>query len=140
MDDLRVLPECVEEMLNRICLEKQQDPPDENARRNLAEVGEETAIDIVSRIYYSNQPIRTNLSRYITWFLHNPQSPVRQNCSLPPSPSPSPSPKSPTQTPSPLLQGYSPLRRSPLSPSSAPSSKSNTLPTLLILLLFLIVG
>lgn len=94
------LPQSVENMIEKICLEKQQDRPDYCARRKLAEIGEDKAYEIVRRIYYSKQPIRTNLSRYIIWFVDSPQSPVRLTSS-PPTPTPPP--------PSNLFQ--SPLKR-----------------------------
>ncbi|XP_071911032.1 probable RNA-dependent RNA polymerase 5 isoform X1 [Coffea arabica] len=59
------LPPKVEEVINRICAEKHHDPPDHLARKKLAQVGEEAALDVVRRIYNTPNPIRT-LSGYIT--------------------------------------------------------------------------
>ncbi|KAL3532522.1 hypothetical protein ACH5RR_006043 [Cinchona calisaya] len=106
------LPQTVEDLLLRICEEKEQLPPDNFARLKLAEIGEEKALEVVQRIYYSRQPIRTDLSRYITWFCCSPRSPTRQQQTSPTS----------SPTPSPLSQSFSPLRRALLSPSSIHST------------------
>ena len=58
------LPHSVEQILQKICMEQQQSPPDAQARRQLASVGEDSALDILREI--SRIKIR-NLSALINY-------------------------------------------------------------------------
>ncbi|XP_027065193.2 probable RNA-dependent RNA polymerase 5 isoform X1 [Coffea arabica] len=119
------LSEPVERMIEQICIEKQQPPPDHYARQRLFDIGEEKAYEIVRRIYYSEEAIRTTLSRYITWFTDSPQSPFRQSSSTPSPRTPPPQlhassspPKRALHFPPPPPTCFSQCDESPCSPMS----------------------
>lgn len=60
------LPHSVEQMLQRICTEQQQPPPEAHTRRNLASLGEESALELLRKI--SHLKIR-NLSALINYMV-----------------------------------------------------------------------
>ncbi|XP_034699033.1 probable RNA-dependent RNA polymerase 5 isoform X1 [Vitis riparia] len=60
------LPHSVEQMLQRICTEQQQPPPEAHTRRNLASLGEESALELLRKI--SHLKIR-NLSALISYMV-----------------------------------------------------------------------
>lgn len=60
------LPHSVEQMLQRICTEQQQPPPEAHTRRNLASLGEESTLELLREI--SHLKIR-NLSALINYMV-----------------------------------------------------------------------
>ncbi|XP_062090882.1 probable RNA-dependent RNA polymerase 5 isoform X2 [Humulus lupulus] len=125
--ELRVglpLPRSVEQLLHKICSEKNQSPPKADVRRKLVVAGEKEALRVL-QIIDRNQ-VR-NLSAYISYMLRNSSSP-----SPPPTPSPPPSPfpspshsLSSSRSPPPpkrVSVSYSPIQR--ISSSSTPPSGS----------------
>jgi len=64
-----LLPAAVEALINRICHEQNQLPPDLILRRGLADVGEQQALQILDVI--AAQPIRTSLSAFLGYLLKN---------------------------------------------------------------------
>lgn len=62
------LPNSVEQLLERLRLEKSAEPADALARRELARVGEQQAIEILGKISRAG-PIRRSLSRYIMYMV-----------------------------------------------------------------------
>ncbi|KAF7813875.1 putative RNA-dependent RNA polymerase 5 [Senna tora] len=62
------LPDSVEQLLDRICSEQNQTPPDSDLRHQLAALGEESASHILSII--ASHTIRYSLSRYIKYMMH----------------------------------------------------------------------
>ncbi|KAK7258706.1 hypothetical protein RIF29_24288 [Crotalaria pallida] len=68
------LPMVVERMIERICVEQKQNPPDSFLRTQLAAISEEQALSIHSQI--SKSKIRKTFSGYLQWLLtHSPSSP-----------------------------------------------------------------
>ncbi|KAI8565476.1 hypothetical protein RHMOL_Rhmol03G0262200 [Rhododendron molle] len=57
------LPASVEQMIQRICEEQRQEPPDAKVRRELDQLGEEASLDILRKI--STRTIRKSLSGFI---------------------------------------------------------------------------
>ncbi|QCD92035.1 RNA-dependent RNA polymerase 1 [Vigna unguiculata] len=65
-----LLPTAVEALLDTICREQNQLPPDFTLRRRLAAVGEQQALQILQVI--AGQQIRCSLSAFIVYMLKNP--------------------------------------------------------------------
>ena len=79
---LPLLPQSVEQLLETIRDEKSTEPADEVARRELARIGEDQALEILQRISRSPAAIRTTLSRFIMYMVRNhanePRTPERR--------------------------------------------------------------
>ncbi|KAI9192350.1 hypothetical protein LWI28_021583 [Acer negundo] len=78
------LPHSVEQLMSKICVEQSQPPPDPSARRMLASLGEESALEILRLIAKSK--IRHTFSGFITHMvknLNNNGSPLKRVCLSP---------------------------------------------------------
>ncbi|KAK1592184.1 hypothetical protein Q3G72_020916 [Acer saccharum] len=78
------LPHSVEHLMSKICVEQSQPPPDPSARRMLASLGEESALEILRSIAKSK--IRHTFSGFITHMvknLNNNGSPLKRVCLSP---------------------------------------------------------
>ncbi|CAA0840415.1 Probable RNA-dependent RNA polymerase 5 [Striga hermonthica] len=71
------LPESVEMMIERICLEREQPPLWNDARQMLAMIGEQASIKVLTTILFSNKPIKT-FGGYVRWLVLNNPSIVGQ--------------------------------------------------------------
>ncbi|RVW38316.1 putative RNA-dependent RNA polymerase 3 [Vitis vinifera] len=71
------LPHSVEQMLQRICTEQQQPPPEAHTRRNLASLGEESTLELLRKI--SHLKIR-NLSALINYMVGKAAQVELNNC------------------------------------------------------------
>ncbi|RYR07404.1 hypothetical protein HN51_071030 [Arachis hypogaea] len=80
------LPASVDNLLERICKEQNQSPPDSKVRRMLAEIGEQEALNLLNKI--SNSKIKSTLSAFIVYLIK--QSTASSSPSSFPSPSNSP--------------------------------------------------
>ncbi|KAF7147236.1 hypothetical protein RHSIM_Rhsim03G0237500 [Rhododendron simsii] len=97
-----ILPPSVEQMIQKICVEKRQTPPDAGVRWQLDQLGEEASLDILTKI--STRTITKSLSGYIVYMVKKARSEGTGNLSpsnrsaVSASPSPVGSPKE-CQTP-----------------------------------------
>ncbi|KAI9128687.1 hypothetical protein K1719_000170 [Acacia pycnantha] len=65
------LPDSVERLLESICSEQKQAPPSSQVRRELANIGEELAVDILKLI--SQAKVRSSLSGFIMHMIRSPK-------------------------------------------------------------------
>lgn len=91
-----LLPESVDQIIDRICAEQNQAQPDASVRRRLASIDENTALQLLRQI--SRSKIR-NLSAYIIFMLSRPPFASSSSSTLPPR-SPDVSFSSPNWSPS----------------------------------------
>ena len=82
------LPHSIEQLISRICAEQNQLPPDAGARRGLASLGEDAALDVLRTI--ASDKIKYSFSGYVNYLVkkrnNNNGSPLKRVCFSPPSP------------------------------------------------------
>ncbi|KAI4350803.1 hypothetical protein L6164_005218 [Bauhinia variegata] len=79
-DQVVPIPQSVESLLDRICSDQNQIPPDSTVRRALADIGEQEALEILKII--SSETIRLSLNGFIMHMINKRKPP---NHPLPPS-------------------------------------------------------
>lgn len=67
------LPSSVENLINQIREQQSQPPLDSSIRRNLAELGEQKALQIL--YYISTQPIKRSLNAFTVYMINQHRSP-----------------------------------------------------------------
>ncbi|KAK9208590.1 hypothetical protein WN944_000948 [Citrus x changshan-huyou] len=82
------LPLSVEQLISKIYTEQNKLPPDDGARRGLASLGEDAALDVLRTI--ASDKIKYSFSGYINYLVkkrnNNNGSPLKRVCFSPPSP------------------------------------------------------
>ncbi|XP_060668494.1 probable RNA-dependent RNA polymerase 3 [Ziziphus jujuba] len=129
------LPQSVDQLIEKICIEQNQTPPGADVRRRLAAVGEESSLQLLNEI--APRRIRKNLSAFIYYLLkeqYNPNSYSSSPSSSPSKKDISPISHSPTEIPS----YFSPRTPPPVearlhrTPPDSISSTSETVPNSMV--------
>lgn len=89
-----MLPQAVEQLIEQICREQNQTPPETEVRHELALVGEEEAVNLLRKIAAST--IKKTLSAFIMYMIRNAKQPPSPQKVPRVSPLPSPSSPSPS--------------------------------------------
>ncbi|KAJ7973799.1 RNA-dependent RNA polymerase [Quillaja saponaria] len=69
MADQEPLPQSVEQLITRICAEQNQRPPEPVVRQKLAQIGEERAVEILTKI--ASTKIKRSLDGFIIYMINN---------------------------------------------------------------------